>query len=68
MRDAQLGRRSAAARRNDYAAFVGDGRQGNDAIEDEESHAHSVKIAACNNRRTFMLLRHSAHGMYNISG
>ena len=48
MRDAQLGRRSAAARRNDYAAFVGDGRQGGDVVEPKEAHAHSVKIATCN--------------------
>ncbi len=38
--------RAAAARRDDDVTFAGDGRQGDDAVESEEGHAHTVQVAS----------------------
>ena len=48
MRDAPLGDcRSAATRLNDEVAFAGDSRQGDDAVESKEAHAHSIQTTTC---------------------
>ena len=39
---------SAVTRRDDEVAFVWNGRQGGDAVEAEEAHAHSDQITTCN--------------------
>ena len=51
VRNAPLGDgRSAAARRDDDVAFIGNGRQGDDAVESEKAYTHSVRVAACNSK------------------